>query len=86
MLIEGFKHLNVYLVLVQRFSKKIISFKKAVEIFGNFWRITDQIISPIPNFYAIWRLQMPKCPSKISPKILKLFSSLYRAFEIFGSF
>ena len=29
---------------------------------------------------------MPKYLSKISPKILKFFSSLYRAFGIFGSF
>ena len=29
---------------------------------------------------------MPKCPSKISPKIPKFLSSLYRAFGIFRSF
>ena len=29
---------------------------------------------------------MPKCLSKISPKIPKIFPSLYRAFRIFGSF
>ena len=29
---------------------------------------------------------MPKCPSKISQKFPKFLSSLYRAFEIFGSF
>ena len=73
MLIEGFEHLNVYLILVKKFSKKFISLSKVVEIFGNFLRITHKIISPIPNFYAIWRLQMPKCLSKISPKIPKLF-------------
>ena len=74
MLIEGFKHLNVYLILVKKFSNFFISLSKAVEIFGNFLRVTHQIISPIPNFYAISRLQMPKCPPKISPKISKLFS------------
>ena len=73
MLIEGFKHLNVYLILAQKFSNIFISFNKAVEIFGNFLRITHQIISPILNFYAIWRLQMPKYPSKISPKIPQTF-------------
>ena len=50
-----------------------MSLNKAVEIFGNFLRIIHKIISPILNFYAIWRLQMPKCPSKISQKIPKLF-------------
>ena len=29
---------------------------------------------------------MPKCSSKISPKIPNFLSSLYRAFEILGSF
>ena len=82
MLIEGFEHLNIYLILVQKFSNFFISLSKAVEIFGNFLRITHQITSPIPNFYAIWRQQMPECLSKISPKIPN--SSLYRAFGIFG--
>ena len=86
MLIEGFEHSNVYLILVQKFSNFFINLDKAVEIFDNFLRITHQIISLIPNFYVIWRLQMPKCPSKIIPKIPKFFSSLYRAFGIFGSF
>ena len=74
MLIEGFKHLNVYLILVKKFSNFFISLNKAVEIFDSFLRIIHQIISPIFNFYAIWRLQMPNGPSKISSKILKLFS------------
>ena len=73
MLIEGFKHLNVYLLLAQKLSNFFISLNKAVEIFGNFLRIIHQIISPILNFYAIWRLQTPKCLSRISPKIPKLF-------------
>ena len=29
---------------------------------------------------------MPKCPSKISPKIPNFLSSFYKAFGIFGSF
>ena len=37
---EGFKHLNVYLILVQKFSKYFISIDKTVEIFGNFLKIT----------------------------------------------
>ena len=86
MLIEGFKHLYIYLILAPKFSNFFISFNKAFEIFGNFLTIIHLIISPILNFYAIWTLQMPKCPSKISPKIPKFFSSLCRAFEIFGSF
>ena len=73
MLIEGFKHLNVYLILAQKFSNFLISLYKAVEIFGNFLKISHVIISLILNFYALWRLQMPKCLSKISPKIPKLF-------------
>ena len=52
-LIEGFKHLNVYLSLAQKFSNYFISLNKAVEIFGSFLRITPLIISPIFNFYAI---------------------------------
>ena len=52
MLIEGFKHLDIYLILVQKFSNFFISFNKAIEIFGNFFRIIHQIISPILNFYA----------------------------------
>ena len=73
MLNERFEHLNVYLILVQKFSIFFKSLSKAVEIFDNFLRITHQIISPVRNFYAIWRLQMPKCLSKISPKIPKYF-------------
>ena len=53
MLIEGFKHLNIYLILAQKFSNFFISLNKVFEIFGNFLRITHQIISPIFNFYAI---------------------------------
>ena len=53
MLIEGFKHLNIYLLLAQKFSNFFIDLSKVVEIFGNFLRITHQIISPILNFYAI---------------------------------
>ena len=73
MLIEGFKHLNIYLILAQKFSNFFIKLNKAVEIFDIFLRITHQIISPILNFYAIWRLQMPKRPFIISPKISKFF-------------
>ena len=53
MLIEGFKHLNVYLLLAQKFSNFFISLNKVVEIFGNFLRIIHPIISPFHNFYAI---------------------------------
>ena len=53
MVIEGFKHLDIYLILAQKFSNLFIGFSKVVEIFGNFLRITHQIISPILNFYAI---------------------------------
>ena len=53
MLIEGFKRLDIYLILAQKFSNFFIGFSKVVEIFGNFLRITHQIISPIRNFYAI---------------------------------
>ena len=35
-LIEGFKHLDIYLLLVQKFSNFFISLNKVVEIFGNF--------------------------------------------------
>ena len=73
MLIEGFKHLDIYLILAQKFSNFFIDLNEVFETFGNFLRITHQIISPILNFYAISMLQMPKSPSKISPRILKLF-------------
>ena len=73
MLIEGFEYLNVYLIVVQKFSNFFISLNKAVEIFGNFLRTTHQIISPMSIFYVIWRLQMPKCLAKISPKIPNFF-------------
>ena len=73
MLTEGFEYLNVYLILVPKFSNFFISLNKDVEIFDKFLRITHQMISPVPNFYAIWRLQMPKYLSKISPKVPKLF-------------
>ena len=53
MLIERFKHLDIYLILAQKFSNFFIGLSKVVEIFGNFLRITHQIISPILNFYAI---------------------------------
>ena len=53
MLIEEFKHLNIYLLLAQKILNFFISLNKIVEIFGNFLRITHQIISPILNFYAI---------------------------------
>ena len=53
MLIEGFKHLNIYLILAQKLSKFFIGLNKVVEIFRNFLRITHQIISPILNFYAM---------------------------------
>ena len=53
MLIEGFKHLDIYLILAQKFSNFFVGLNKVVEIFGDFLRITRQIISPILNFYAI---------------------------------
>ena len=53
MLIEGFKHLDIYLILAQKFSNFFIGLNEVVEIFGNFLRITHQIIFPILNFYAI---------------------------------
>ena len=52
-LIEGFKHLVIYLILAQKFSNFFIGFSEVVEIFGKFLRVTHQIISPILNFYAI---------------------------------
>ena len=39
MLIEGFKHLDIYLILAQKFSKFLVGLSKVVEIFGNFLRI-----------------------------------------------
>ena len=53
MLIEGFKHLDIYLILAQKFSNFFIGLNKVVEIFGKFFRITHQIISPILYLYAI---------------------------------
>ena len=53
MLIERFEHLNVYLILVQKFSNFFISLSKVVEVFGNFLRITHEIISPMSIFYVI---------------------------------
>ena len=53
MLIEGFKHLDVYLILAQKFSNFFISLNKVVEIFGNLLRITHEITSLILSFYAI---------------------------------
>ena len=53
MLIEGFKHLDIYLVLAPKFSNFFTGLNKVVEIFGNFLRITHEIIYPILNFYAI---------------------------------
>ena len=53
MLIEGFKHLNVYLLLAQKFSNFFISLSEVVEIFGNFLRIIYLKISPILNFYVV---------------------------------
>ena len=53
MLIEGFKHLDIYLILAQKFSRFFIGLSKVFEIFGNFLRITHQVISPILNFCAI---------------------------------
>ena len=50
MLIEGFKHLDIYLILAQKFSNFFIALSKVVEIFGNLLRITHQVISPILNF------------------------------------
>ena len=41
MLIEGFKHLDIYLILVQKFSNFFIGLSKVGEIFGNFLRITQ---------------------------------------------
>ena len=40
MLFEGFKHLDIYLILAQKFSNFYISLNKVVEIFGNFLEIT----------------------------------------------
>ena len=37
MLFEGFKYLNVHLILVQKFSNFFETFNRAVEIFGNFF-------------------------------------------------
>ena len=53
MLIKGFKHLDIYLILAQKFSDFFVGLSKVVEIFGNFFRITHQVISPILNFCAI---------------------------------
>ena len=39
-LIKGFKHLNVYLLLAQKFSNFFIHLNKVVEIFGDFLRST----------------------------------------------
>ena len=52
MFIEGFKHLDIYLILAQKFSNFFIGLNEVVEIFGYFLRITHQIISPILNFYV----------------------------------
>ena len=52
-LIEGFKHLDIYLILAQKFSNFFIGVSKVFEIFGNFLRITHQVTSPIFNFCAI---------------------------------
>ena len=53
MLIEGFKHLDIYLILAQKFSNFLLGLNKVVEIFGTFLKIIHQIISPILNFYVI---------------------------------
>ena len=53
MLIEGFKHLDIYLILAQKFSNFFIGLNKVVEIFDNFLRIIHQVISLIFNFCAI---------------------------------
>ena len=53
MLIEGFNHLDIYLLLAQKFSNFFTGLSKVVEFFGNFLRIIHKIISPIFNFYAI---------------------------------
>ena len=37
MLIKGFKHLDIYLFLAQKFSNFFIALSKVVEIFGNFF-------------------------------------------------
>ena len=39
-LIEGFKHLDIYIILAQNFSNFFIGFSKVFEIFGNFLKIT----------------------------------------------
>ena len=52
MLIEGFKHLDINLILAQKFSNIFIGLSKVFEIFGNFLRITHQVISLILNFCA----------------------------------
>ena len=37
MLIEGFKHLDFYLILAQKFLNFFIGLNKVFEIFGNFF-------------------------------------------------
>ena len=53
MIFEGFKHLNVHLILVQKFSNFIVSLNKTVEIFINLLKITQLIISPIFIFHIV---------------------------------
>ena len=53
MLTEGFKLLDIYQILAQKFSNFFIGLSKVVEIFGDFLRITHQVIYPILNFCAI---------------------------------
>ena len=50
MLIEGFKHLDIYLILAQKFLNFFLGLSKVVGIFDNVLRITHQVISPILNF------------------------------------
>ena len=77
MLIEGFEHLNVYLILVQEFPYFFVSLNRAVKKY------------PLDNF-LLFLISMLfggcKCLNvylKLVQKFSNFFSSLYRAFRIF---
>ena len=53
-----YQRLNVYLILAQKFSNFFLGLYRTIEIFGNFLRITHQIISPICLFYSFLGLLM----------------------------
>ena len=42
MLLEQFKHLNVHLMFVQKFSNFFVSLNRALEIFGKFFEDYSQ--------------------------------------------